>query len=527
MLETIPIKNIHPNPYQPKSRLAIPDDVRRRFGESILEYGLYQAPVVRKADGANRYECGDGWIRRAGFEWLVENGHPEYSDIQVDVREVSDQQMADMVMEANTVRKDLTPIDEAELYKKYIKDFGVTQEKLGEMHGHSQSEIANKLRLLALPKYIRTEISAGTLSGTHGRTLIPLMEFPNELQNMVKSLQKTPQSKAHLEESVRRSIYEQSESLTERSFGGPTFDIADCTVCEHQRLLPQPWDPNSKKEPRCFDRECYNKKQGKKGEADREKLKDAVIAKGVTKFSKGQPDHKTTREISGPSGAKVGSKKECNSCPKRTAWKQQYYDRFTVYCTDLKCLDEKVKAAEEVKAVREAEKVAAEAAERFAVFATVTIAKDDVAVVDHEALVLSFECIMRNDWGTVRALAEIFGLYDCSKLDKWEDLDADKVVPALREKPSAELLNMLPHFAYEALRDHLENTPDSHMMMIPKFKACPTYTAPAATEEKPKPRTRCKKTDAAEEVASDQDETAELYDERMAAEQEAVTADAE
>ena len=486
MLETIDIKDLLPNPYQPKGRLDIPDDIRQWFGESILAQGIIQKPVVRKGGGATHYECGDGWLRRSGCEWLTENGHPEYSSIEVDVRELSDQQMADIVMEANTVRKDLNPIEEAELYKKYIADFGVTQEKLGELHGHSQSEIANKLRLLALPELVTDEIRDGAISGTHGRTLIPLIEYPTELKEMVASLKVRPTSKADLEKSVRVAIWQRSESLNPNEYQGPKFDLGECTDdCKHRRMLSRPYQNDGPKEPRCFSIKCFNKKSGKNIAADRKKVLDAVKAKGVTDILKGEPAFGKHAPLSGGNTIAIGSKKECQTCPKRAAFKHYYGDSYIITCMDVTCHNKKAKAAEKDKNRKENEKTTAEAAERVAVFSAITIAKDDVSVVDHEALVLCFECIMRGGYHTTRAVAEALGLYDTSGMSRFNPLDTDLVVPVLRAKSSAELLNMLPYFTFEALRERYEHTPQQHQGMIPKFKECVTYSEPSTAEVDP------------------------------------------
>jgi hypothetical protein len=73
----VDINELQPNPYQPESRLEVPEEVAKKFGLSILEHGLLQMPVATIS--SDHYEMGDGWLRRSGFEWLTKNGHPEYS----------------------------------------------------------------------------------------------------------------------------------------------------------------------------------------------------------------------------------------------------------------------------------------------------------------------------------------------------------------------------------------------------------------------------------------------------------------
>jgi hypothetical protein len=105
----VALVKIRPNPYQPDSRREIPEEVKKKFGLSILKHGMISTPVVRRSDGPGMYEMGDGWLRLQGYQWLVDNGHPQYQEIRLDERELTDQQMADMVMEANSCAPELKP----------------------------------------------------------------------------------------------------------------------------------------------------------------------------------------------------------------------------------------------------------------------------------------------------------------------------------------------------------------------------------------------------------------------------------
>jgi len=182
MLRHIRLEDFSPNPYQPESRHQVAEETARKFGLSILEHGLLQTPVARLVlgDGAisqervenGRYEIGDGWLRLAGFRYLAAKGNREFDKMPVMVRELTDQQMADLVMEANTVRQDLTPLDLAKFYKRYLEDFGITQVELARRHNCSQGEIANTIRLLELPGDIQEKIISREISETHGRQLL-------------------------------------------------------------------------------------------------------------------------------------------------------------------------------------------------------------------------------------------------------------------------------------------------------------------------------------------------------------------
>lgn len=176
----VKLAELHPNPYQPQSRLEVTEAVSREFGLSILGKGLLQIPVCRVVDkgkGTSEYQMVDGWLRRSGFLWLVANGHPEYTRMPVMLRVFTDQQMADMIYVANKERHDLTPIDLAWYYKKYLAEFkGITQAKFAKALNVSQGEIANTIRLLELPEEVQQMIISHEITESHGRTLLQLKE---------------------------------------------------------------------------------------------------------------------------------------------------------------------------------------------------------------------------------------------------------------------------------------------------------------------------------------------------------------
>ncbi|MDV2988552.1 MAG: ParB/RepB/Spo0J family partition protein [Dehalogenimonas sp.] len=183
---------LQPNPYQPLGRIEISEETASMLGQSILETGIILTPVARPGKYSPGeepyYEMGDGWLRLAGIRWIEIQGHETYRDIAgenccsdqiiVNLCDLTDQQMADMVMEANLKRKDLNPIEQAELFSRYTKDFGISQAKLAADHNITQGEVSNTIRLLELPAEIQAMVSNGEISQTHARQLLRLKDDP-------------------------------------------------------------------------------------------------------------------------------------------------------------------------------------------------------------------------------------------------------------------------------------------------------------------------------------------------------------
>jgi len=88
------------------------------------------------------------------------------------VREFDDREALEVALVENVQRQDLTPLEEAEGYRRLIDEFGHTQEEIAERVGKSRSHIANMLRLLGLPDEVKLLLESGALSAGHARTLI-------------------------------------------------------------------------------------------------------------------------------------------------------------------------------------------------------------------------------------------------------------------------------------------------------------------------------------------------------------------
>jgi ParB family chromosome partitioning protein len=72
----------------------------------------------------------------------------------------------------NVQRENLSIIEEADSYKKLIKEYSYSHEEVALKVGFSRSRITNALRLLKLPKDIQDLISKNGISYGHARALI-------------------------------------------------------------------------------------------------------------------------------------------------------------------------------------------------------------------------------------------------------------------------------------------------------------------------------------------------------------------
>jgi ParB family chromosome partitioning protein len=72
----------------------------------------------------------------------------------------------------NIQREDLNPIETAEAYVRLAGEFGLTQQEIADKVGKSREAVANVMRLVNLPQYIKDAARNGTISGTAARSLL-------------------------------------------------------------------------------------------------------------------------------------------------------------------------------------------------------------------------------------------------------------------------------------------------------------------------------------------------------------------
>ena len=160
----LPIKDIRPNPYQP--RKTFDKQALQEMADSIRQYGVFQPILVRKAVS--------GYDLIAGERRLRASKLAERKTIPAVVVDFDDQKMMEISLLENIQREDLTPIEEANAYNQLIKKYHYTQEDLAKQLGKSRTNITNVLRLLNLPKEVQKMVSDNQLSYSQARTILSL-----------------------------------------------------------------------------------------------------------------------------------------------------------------------------------------------------------------------------------------------------------------------------------------------------------------------------------------------------------------
>jgi ParB family chromosome partitioning protein len=163
----VALDQIEHNPYQ--TRYHFDKDALEELAESIKANGVVQPVVVRPAtEGKYLLILGE---RRCRASKLAGK-----TTIPAIVRKVSDQQAAEMTVVENLQRQDLNCMEQAAAFAKLSRDFGLTQEQIGQRVGVSRESVSNYMRLLKLPGTVMQYLQEGQLGFSEARVLLTLLD---------------------------------------------------------------------------------------------------------------------------------------------------------------------------------------------------------------------------------------------------------------------------------------------------------------------------------------------------------------
>lgn len=162
-IREIKLEQIVPNRNQP--RLDFYDESIEGLAQSIRENGLLQPVSVREREDG-KYELIAGERR---YRACLLNG---FETVRAIVYEMDDDTSANLALIENIQREDLNAIEQAMAIERIMEKEDLTQAELAERLGYRQSTVANKLRLLKLPEYVKNAISRGEITERHARALL-------------------------------------------------------------------------------------------------------------------------------------------------------------------------------------------------------------------------------------------------------------------------------------------------------------------------------------------------------------------
>jgi ParB family chromosome partitioning protein len=177
----VEVAKIEPNPDQP--RTDFDPEALQDLAKSIRKFGVLQPLLVTKIEEdlprgrAVRYQLIAG-ERRWRASQLA--GLPQVPviirDDLIPTTEANRSQSLEVALIENLQREDLNPMEMAEAYSRLSNEFGLKQQEIADKVGKSREAVANTMRLMNLPKYIKDALRSGRITGTMARALLSFQD---------------------------------------------------------------------------------------------------------------------------------------------------------------------------------------------------------------------------------------------------------------------------------------------------------------------------------------------------------------
>ncbi len=179
-IRNISVTKVEPNPNQP--RLAMDKAGLLDLTASVKEHGVLQPILVRPlADGRYQLIAGERRWRAASNAGL--------QSIPALIEDIDDETALEISVIENLQREDLSPMDEALIYDKMIRERGYSIRKLAQKLGKDKGYLENRLRLADAPPEIRELVSVRKDTLSHAYELLKVTD---------------PKKRKHLAEMVAR-----------------------------------------------------------------------------------------------------------------------------------------------------------------------------------------------------------------------------------------------------------------------------------------------------------------------------------
>ncbi|MHB8459362.1 MAG: ParB/RepB/Spo0J family partition protein [Candidatus Limnocylindrales bacterium] len=188
----LPLDRVEPNPVQP--RVTFVQETIDELAASIRERGVLQ-PILVRPIGPSRFQIVAGerrWraSRQAGLD-----------TIPALVEEIDDETALEIAIIENLQREDLSPLDEAAMYDRMIREHGYSIRKLAEKLGKDKGYLENRLRLADAPDEVRALVSVRKDTLSHAYELLKVAD-PRKRRRLAEQVARGELSLVKLREKV-------------------------------------------------------------------------------------------------------------------------------------------------------------------------------------------------------------------------------------------------------------------------------------------------------------------------------------
>lgn len=165
-IREVPVSKILPNPAQP--RLSYDEESLTELAASIREHGVLQPILVRPAGAKFELIAGERRWRASGMA--------DRESIPAIVVEFDEQTALEVSIIENLQREDVSPLEEAAMFRRMTETFGYSVRQLAQKVGKDKGYVENRLRLSDAPADIREMLSLRKDTISHAYELMKIGE---------------------------------------------------------------------------------------------------------------------------------------------------------------------------------------------------------------------------------------------------------------------------------------------------------------------------------------------------------------
>ncbi len=174
----VPVDRIDPNPDQPRTYFA--QDALDELTASVREHGVLQ-PILVRPFGTSRYQLVAGERR-----WRAATA-AGLDTIPAMIEELADDIALEIAIIENLQREDLSPLEEAVMYDRMVKEHGYSIRRLAQKLGKDKGYLENRLRLADAPPEIQELVSLRKDTISHAYELLKV-EDPKKRRRLAEQV---------------------------------------------------------------------------------------------------------------------------------------------------------------------------------------------------------------------------------------------------------------------------------------------------------------------------------------------------
>jgi ParB/RepB/Spo0J family partition protein len=213
------------------------------------------------AETGTLYEIVDGERRDRAAEVI------QWSNLEVKLVEMTDEEVEEVQLVTFFARKDLTPVDEAHGIAR-LDARGYSAQQIAERVSRSVAEVRRALAIARLADEVKQQIRGGALTATSALELAVLTDTDEQRRVLAKALEQRAGSEPVSARTVRFAVEQAMMQLSKAKFDPCDATLlpaaGSCFECpkrsSQQSLLIALPGVQSEGE-RCTDRACYSRKQ--------------------------------------------------------------------------------------------------------------------------------------------------------------------------------------------------------------------------------------------------------------------------